>query len=1114
MESTRCRSLLDFSYDFMLDQVYYNEQNADLLERVIAVKNKTRLVHLVFEKSTVVKENLIKEFAETIVLVETKWSFGRVYIMTLCIKENLNRVYEVDLNFKTIIEVVSFTSVKNAIFFLTSDPFHATLSYVINNNIYAVNTHYPNITDDLLKRYRNQASYIDLGKSENFYMDSAYCANSKYGSFDFVLTSSVISGYESIQTYFIRSNSKYFQCLIYKQQCTCAPFKDLSIKNKFIQVSDYYQSQHCTEKIDKNSIIFENKVSNFGEHGKQFRKCLQICSLPKWKKDINYEYTSTSINCVNNLKLTSSLDQFGITLVQKNNKQSYKMRINYYKEFMEQLVDECSRYELMYKYSVFYGSLKYLEQVTGVKDYQNIRSSESIESRIEIDLEPGLFYILNVFIQTPFDNKALNLGTFVLSNRFELRIGKNFTLPNYQKVLVDPNPVLYAKNWFEHVSSNKVIICILSQSINLKSQLKYILTEVDSGKTKVKHVSSNNDVYYSVSKIEPKLNQILFKIENLNENSVYHLRIMSEPMPNQVSSLSNLIKFNTLKRPHFEILLISSDKVYISIFLYCKLVLEEENVNYYTKKVENACHLFRLLVKPENSDTWEEKNEVLISDEQVKIIDDDALNIKILIKNLSAFTNYSIRIDSETYFFNSNSIRFESNMQILSSNITNFKTKKSPRSYYSFILIGIGSFVSLIALVLFYLTNFLKKTKKIFFMNLKSKNGFDYEKNTFLENMSPNLLYSFAIKKKEIKKELIKLPNVDERDLELIRLIGKGAFGQVFEGLLKINELKTSVAIKKLRESVYSDEKLDLVKEALALNSFNHPNLLKFYGICSSKNKSNEIEVKFIITELMNNGDLLSYLRLCRKTKKNLEYKKAIKIFFDISNACTYLESKGFIHRDLAARNCLVHIEQKWESENLIVKLGDFGMAHELYSAPVKDYYKQVDNINKLLPIRWMSPESICEGVYSSKSDVWAFGVIVWEVLTLGFQPYFGMQNIQVIEYVKSGGKLQIPQKCPSEMTDLMINCWQSCSGKRPTFGKISNDLNKIYSKSDYLNQSKNVIPIFDETYLNDNPNLKICPIASFIKRSNCSEFDEGFSDVFSETPESSLNRENKSLIN
>lgn len=95
-----------------------------------------------------------------------------------------------------------------------------------------------------------------------------------------------------------------------------------------------------------------------------------------------------------------------------------------------------------------------------------------------------------------------------------------------------------------------------------------------------------------------------------------------------------------------------------------------------------------------------------------------------------------------------------------------------------------------------------------------------------------------------------------------------------------------------------------------------------------------------------------------------------------------------------------------------------------------------------------------------------------------------------------------------------MSECWNKCAEKRPTFEKVLIDLSRIYNNLDYLDQSKNVIPIFDENYFNDVSNFKICSMSSFIKRSHCSEFDEGFSDVFSETPENSLNRENKSLIN
>lgn len=393
----------------------------------------------------------------------------------MCIKENLNRVYEIDLNFKTITELVSFISSKKNKLFLTSDPFHATLTYVINNHVYAVNTHYHNITDEQLKFLKNKKSFSDLGRNDNFFMDHAYCNENKYGSFEFVITSSVISGYESIQTYLIKSNSKYFQCIIYKYQCTCAPFKDNFTQNKFIQISNYFLKQNCDEKSENKSQVIENKVSYFGKQSKQFEKCLRICSIPKWKDEINYENTSSRLNCVNNLNLNSSLDQFGIALVKRDNARMYKIRINYYKEFLEQLLDKCINYELMYKYSVNYAILDTIKNINKIIHYQKIKS---IESSIEIDFYIGVFYIFNVFIQTPFDNKAYNLGTFVLSDKFELTNETNFSWPNYQKILIDPIPELYSKNWFEHVSDNSIILSLFGRSFSTNSQLKYVLSEV------------------------------------------------------------------------------------------------------------------------------------------------------------------------------------------------------------------------------------------------------------------------------------------------------------------------------------------------------------------------------------------------------------------------------------------------------------------------------------------------------------------------------------------------------------------------------------------------------------------------------------------------------------
>ena len=207
---------------------------------------------------------------------------------------------------------------------------------------------------------------------------------------------------------------------------------------------------------------------------------------------------------------------------------------------------------------------------------------------------------------------------------------------------------------------------------------------------------------------------------------------------------------------------------------------------------------------------------------------------------------------------------------------------------------------------------------------------------------------------------------------------------------------------------------MDFLKEAVSLNSINHPNLIHFYGICYET----KYDPKFIILEYMNEGDLLSFLRKKRESN-SFKYKMAVKICLDIVKGCKYLEEIQIIHRDIAARNCLVNItkrntdpDQEVDDDDLTVKLGDFGFAREIY---MNDYYRQ-SNDQKPLPIRWMAPESIIDGIFTSQSDIWSFGVVVWEIMTLGQQPYSGMENKEVIEHIRKGGLLDIPSKCPNEM--------------------------------------------------------------------------------------------------
>lgn len=128
----------------------------------------------------------------------------------------------------------------------------------------------------------------------------------------------------------------------------------------------------------------------------------------------------------------------------------------------------------------------------------------------------------------------------------------------------------------------------------------------------------------------------------------------------------------------------------------------------------------------------------------------------------------------------------------------------------------------------------------------------------------------------------------------------------------------------------------------------------------------------------------------------------------DIASGCRYLEEMHFVHRDLACRNCLV---SSVDPENLVVKIGDFGLARDIYK---NDYYRK--DGEGLLPVRWMSPESLVDGVFTSQSDIWAFGVLCWEIMTLGQQPYPARTNVEVLHYVRDGGRLDKPYNCPDDL--------------------------------------------------------------------------------------------------
>ncbi|KAK0161869.1 hypothetical protein PV327_008274 [Microctonus hyperodae] len=269
------------------------------------------------------------------------------------------------------------------------------------------------------------------------------------------------------------------------------------------------------------------------------------------------------------------------------------------------------------------------------------------------------------------------------------------------------------------------------------------------------------------------------------------------------------------------------------------------------------------------------------------------------------------------------------------------------------------------------------------------------------------------------------LPKIRRDQITLAKFLGSGAFGEVFQGNAKDLDGPgiTPVAIKTLRKGATAQEKTEFLQEAQLMSHFRHKHVLRLLGVCL------DTDPPLLVLELMEAGDLLSYLRASRPLPSTdpraLRLQDLLAMCEDVARGCRYLEGLHFVHRDLACRNCLVSARNR---ENRVVKIGDFGLARDIYK---NDYYRKEGE--GLLPVRWMAPESLMDGVFTTQSDVWAFGVLMWEITSLGQQPYPARTNLEVLHHVRAGGRLPKPLNCPSGLHQLMLRCWSSADC-RPSF--------------------------------------------------------------------------------
>ncbi|XP_067282522.1 protein tyrosine kinase 2aa isoform X9 [Pseudorasbora parva] len=262
-----------------------------------------------------------------------------------------------------------------------------------------------------------------------------------------------------------------------------------------------------------------------------------------------------------------------------------------------------------------------------------------------------------------------------------------------------------------------------------------------------------------------------------------------------------------------------------------------------------------------------------------------------------------------------------------------------------------------------------------------------------------------------------------QRDrIELGRCIGEGQFGDVHQGVyISPENPSLSVAIKTCKNCTSDSVREKFLQEALTMRQFDHPHIVKLIGIITE----NPV---WIIMELCTLGELRSFLQV---RKYNLDLSALILFAFQLSTALAYLESKRFVHRDIAARNVLV-------SSTDCVKLGDFGLSRYMEDS---SYYKASKG---KLPIKWMAPESINFRRFTSASDVWMFGVCMWEILMFGIKPFQGVKNNDVIGRIENGERLAMPQNCPPTLYSLMTKCWAYDPSKRPRFTELKTQLSTI----------------------------------------------------------------------
>ncbi|XP_023700027.1 ephrin type-B receptor 3-like isoform X2 [Paramormyrops kingsleyae] len=268
---------------------------------------------------------------------------------------------------------------------------------------------------------------------------------------------------------------------------------------------------------------------------------------------------------------------------------------------------------------------------------------------------------------------------------------------------------------------------------------------------------------------------------------------------------------------------------------------------------------------------------------------------------------------------------------------------------------------------------------------------------------------------------------IDISCVKIEEVIGAGEFGEVCRGRLKQpGRREIIVAIKTLKAGYTERQRRDFLSEASIMGQFDHPNIIRLEGVVT---KSRPV---MIVTEFMENGALDSFLRM---NDGQFTVIQLVGMLRGIAAGMKYLSDMNYVHRDLAARNILVN-------SNLVCKVSDFGLSRFLEDNTTDPTY--TSSLGGKIPIRWTAPEAISYRKFTSASDVWSYGIVMWEVMSYGERPYWDMSNQDVINAVEQDYRLPPPMDCPTALHQLMLDCWVKERNLRPKFSQIVNTLDKL----------------------------------------------------------------------